>query len=163
MPKNRSWLPRIISALVFAACVAIGAVALTGCTTPSGRVVTPQAIAEMTDEEFVEYGERVGLWAQLGGRAAVKQGADPDKIVAYASAIEAVAEPSADTLSAVAAQAGLDSIVAQLLLVEAEALLRARGGLPSGGRGLALLKHIAAGARLGAAAGALERNAAGAS
>ena len=31
MHHNRNWLPRIISALVFAACIAIGAVALTGC------------------------------------------------------------------------------------------------------------------------------------
>lgn len=159
MPHNRNWLPRIISALVFAACVAIGAVALTGCTTPSGKVVTPQAIAEMTDEDFERYCERVGLWAQLAGQAAVKQGAGPDKIFLYADAIEAVADPSADTLSAVAAQAGLDSLVAQLLLVEAEALLRARGGLPEGPRGLQLLAAVASGARLGAAAGALERSA----
>lgn len=163
MPHNRSWLTRILGVLALVACAAIGAVALTGCTTPSGRPITPQAIAEMSDEEFEQYSERVGLWAQLAGRAAVKQGADVGKIIAYATALEAVTDPSADTLAAVAAQGGRDSLVAQLLLLEAEALLNARGGIPSGGRGLTLLKHIAEGARLGAAAGALERNAAGAS
>jgi hypothetical protein len=154
MPKQRNWLARLCWSFLLIACVG----ALSGCVS-RGRVVTPQSIASMTDEEFGDYLGRVGLWAQLGAAAAVKQGADPDKIVAYANALELVTDPGPDTLSSVAASSGLDSLVVQLVLVEANALLEARGGLPAGSRGVSLLAHVAVSAKLGAAAGQLERSA----
>lgn len=160
MTRTRSWLTRIGSALAFVILVvtmlmAFGA--FQGCVTPGGKFATPQAIKEMSDEDFENYLERVGAWAAVAGQAAVRQGADAEKVAAYCAALEAISDPDGGSLMAAAAQAGLDSPLAQLLVMEAQALLDARGGLPGGPRGKALIHKVAFSVRYGVGVGTVEK------
>lgn len=155
---KRHWPVRILATMFLLAVLAAAIFLPIGCVTPGGKVVTPQAIKEMSEDHFAAYLERVGAWAAAAGQMAVRQGADPERVSAYCLALEAIADPGSGSLAAAAAQAGLDSPLAQLLVMEAQALLDARGGLPGGARGLALLAKVASSVRYGVGVGVLERS-----
>lgn len=150
--RRAIWISRLVTALGL-----LGLGFFTSCTTTSGKFATPKAIAEMSDEDFDGYLERVAAWASVAGQMAVRQGADPEKVTTYCLALEAISDPDGGSLLAAAVQAGLDSPLAQLLVIEAQALLDARGGLPGGPRGKALLHAVAHSVRYGVGVGVVEK------
>lgn len=117
-----------------------------GC---AGAPKSKQQFVEMSDEDFQEWLTRVSLWSELAAvQVARKRPEDAAKIERYAAVLDGLgAHP--DPLVYAAEQAGLDSALATVLVLEAKALLGARGVLPEGDRFMELLHAVAAGVRAG--------------
>ena len=141
--RNRSW----VWGLIFAAIFCMGAVlALTSC---AGAPKDTQQFEQMDEADFQDWLTRVTVWSQLAADQVVRR--DPDsapKVVAFCDLVTTLGSDP-DPLGAAASQAGLGSPIVAVLVLEAKALLNARGALP-GGRTQEFLRAVAAGARLGA-------------
>jgi len=151
MAKQSAWFTRIIATVAFAALafliVALVS-SLSGCV---GAPKSVQQVETMGEDEFEAWARRVEAWAGVAGYTAVKQGADAEKVMVFCGALSAVTDTTGDPLGAAASLAGLDEPIVALLVLEAQALLDARGGLPGGSRGLDLLHRIAGAVAHGAA------------
>lgn len=134
------WIARLVTALGLLVLAAI-----TGCvgTGSDRRLPTPTELAAMDDAEWSGYMTRVEAWAAAAGYSAVEAGADANDIIAFSTALAAVTDTSGDWLAALAEQAGLDAPIARLLVLEGQALLDARGGLPGGPRAVEWLNGVA--------------------
>jgi hypothetical protein len=117
-----------------------------GC---AGAPKSKQQFEQMSEEDFQNWLTRVALWSELAATQVVRDHPDQaEKIKFYAAALDGLgAHP--DPLVYAAKKAGLDSTLATVLVLEAKALLNARGGMPEGDRFIELLRTVAAGVRAG--------------
>ena len=138
--RNKVWIWAMLAAIF----LCLGAVM--SC---AGAPKSPQQFEEMSEEDFQAWLTRVSVWAQLAAdQVAREHPEDAAKIVAFSDIVVTLAgEP--DPLNAAASQAGLGSPIVAVLVLEAKALLNARGALPSD-RTEELLEAVARGVRLGA-------------
>jgi hypothetical protein len=151
MPHSRHWFAAILITLAsLTSCVGTGS---------GGKLPTPQAIASMTDEEFALYLRRVDNIAGLTAWSAVKLGATAENVADFVESlreahrlIEVLEQPPADLLAQAAARAGLPPQAVDIIVLEVAPQFAARGGLPGGERGKAILKAMISGVETGAAA-----------
>jgi hypothetical protein len=141
---------RIVIFLV-AGLLAVLAVSISG-TSCAGAPKNLDQMASMEESDWQAYLLRVGAWSEAAGYSVVKAKPEEyDHIVAYSDLLaSASAEGPADPISDAATKIAWATPMAKLVLLEGKALLDARGGLPAGQRGLALLHAIASGVRAGA-------------
>ena len=150
------WLDRVLLAVCVSLWLLLAAMFLGACiTTPDGtrRPPTPTELASMDEPTWQAYLGRVEFIASAAGAIAVEHGMDADKVLEVAQALTAIEDPARVDLYSVAVRAGVSPTLALILTVDAQALLDARGGLPSGGRGREFL-HRAANAFVSGAASA---------
>lgn len=169
MKKQRSWpahirimwFDRVLFAAGLATLMFLASMFLGACvTTQDGtrRPPTPTELAAMDEPQWQGYLRRVEAWAAAAGYTAVEQGADVDGVLEFAQLLSDVTDPAQLTLAPLAERAGLSGPVAALLALEAQALLDARGGLPSGDRGKEFLHRAATAFVAGAAQASMARN-----
>lgn len=132
------------------------AFAVSGCSVLRTAPQSVEQLETMDDGQWQSWLTRVEAWARAAGYTAVKQGAPAGKIQRYVAELGAITDPSGDLLTNAAKAAGLDEPIVALLVIEAQALLDARGGLPGGLRGLEFLHRVAAAVALGASNAAVE-------
>lgn len=136
----------IVAGLLAALAVSIGG---SSC---AGAPKNLDQLASMEEADWKAYLIRVNAWSEAAGYSVVK--AKPEEyehIVAYSEMLAtASADGVADPVSEAATKIAWATPMAKLVLLEGKALLDARGGLPAGQRGLALLHAIASGVRSGA-------------
>lgn len=138
--RNRAWVFGVLSAVL------VGLLAAMAC---QGAPRTPQQFEEMSEEDFEDWLTRVHVWARIAGDQVAR--AHPEDVLKILSFCDILATMAGNTdpLSEAASQAGLSSPIVAVLVLEAKALLNARGGLPEG-RTQELLRTVADGARAGA-------------
>lgn len=139
--RNKVWTWAVIAAVL----LCLGAV-LSSC---AGAPKSPQQFEEMSEEDFQAWLTRVSVWAQLAAdQVARSHPEDVERILLYASLVETLpGDP--DPLGHAAGVAGLTSPIVAVLVLEARALLDAKGALPEG-RVSEFLEAVARGVRLGA-------------
>jgi hypothetical protein len=141
---------RIVIFLI-AALLATLAVSVSGASCV-GAPKSLDQLATMEEPQWQAYLTRVKAWSEAAGYTVVK--AQPDEyehVVAYSEMLaEATASADSDFVATSADKIAWVTPMAKLVLLEGQALLDARGGLPAGQRGLALLHAIASGVRAGA-------------
>lgn len=122
----------------------------------SGRptLPTPQRIADMTDEEFASWIQRVEAWSYAAGYEVVDDHPERfEHVVAFNTALLALTGQGSiptDFLKVAAEKAGLSGPIVQILIVEAQQLLVGRGVIPPGPRGGTLVAAITAAVQRGA-------------
>lgn len=126
-----------------------------GC---AGAPRTVEQISTMTDAEWEAYLSRVSVWSEAAGYTVVKERPeDFDRVVLFSTILASItAAPGSDPLNDAADQVQWPSPVSKLVLMEIRSLLEARGGIPAGERGQALLYTIAQGVQTGALSAATE-------
>jgi len=162
MKKPRSWPVRIASTIALAVWIVLAAVFLGACvTTPQcdRRPPTPTELAAMDEPTWQAYLRRVEAWSAAAGEGAVSLGMSEDDVLKFALALTAVEDATRLDIASVARSAGSPPALVTLLALEAQALLDARGGLPSGGRGKEFLQRAATAFVAGAAQAQMARGA----
>lgn len=146
--RSRAWVTGTLSAVLFVLLVIFGISRLASCTSAPKSV---EQFEEMDDAAFADWLTRVRLWAHVAAsQILTHKPEDAEKVLMYASLIEGLSD-SEDPLAQAADVAALDSPLVAILVLEAKALLNARGGLPGGPRTSQLLHAVAEGVRAGAA------------
>lgn len=138
-----------IAIFLIAGLLAVLAVSISG-TSCTGAPKNLDQLASMEEADWQAYLTRVSAWSEAAGYSVVKSKPEEyEHIVAYSEML-ATASSEGDPVSEAATKIAWATPMAKLVLLEGKALLDARGGLPAGQRGLALLHAIASGVRHGA-------------
>lgn len=143
--RNRNLVWVVIAALLAALALASMFVSCAGA---------PRSLEQLEQMDQAAYDKwllRVRVWAQAAAWSYVDGDADKATKARGAAAVVRVATGDAIDLLELLDRAGVDGPLAAVLAVEANALIEARGGWPTGERLAALLDTIADGVEAGAA------------
>lgn len=140
--RNRSFVWGLIAALILLMAV-LSTVACVGAPRSA------EQFQEMPQEKYDAWLVRVGAWARVAAaQVAHDSPGSVENVREYAGLVRTLAG-SEDPLGDAASQAGLVSPLIDLLVLEAKALLDARGGLPGGARLVQFLDAVAGGVEAG--------------